>query len=335
MFPQPEMIVRNANAAGGFTKPPTFPQAPEWEAPTPKFPVLHRHEHSLAFGVAPRAEYQSLIRRLGADGLHSVYVLVGQTNGRPVARAGMTKDPHDRLATHLRSFDLEHLTHVAVVAGSEFKVDDAAALECIVLRQIDAMGVVNPGSEGPGWLNFAPDVWNRALTAFLFLRWGLEKARIKLLEPASPQHPASLISSAIGIRERWAPNAYDLRKNLVGGGGTAGADKIHFDLGDYITVAEKRGQDYWILAGSEIRATTFSSAREKDRKDRDNLLKSGHATQVRGFPDRIELLVDWRVGSSEDRLTKFVMATAGRQKCWHPFVPGPIEATHIAPTLRM
>jgi hypothetical protein len=115
--------------------------------------------------------------------------------------------------------------------------------------------------------------------------WALEKARIKLLEPCSPQHPASLIACASGNRERWASNAFDARRQVVGNGGTVGSEKIYLHRGDYITLAEKRGNAYWLLAGSEIQANAVASACKVDRIARVSLLNAGLAANVLGFPD--------------------------------------------------
>jgi len=335
MITQTETMIPGGNSAGGYLPPPNYPLAPSADAPMPQFPILRAPEHSLVFSVAPLEQHQALVRRLKADSYHCVYVLMGELNDRPVARGGKTEKPLARLGTHLGTPELRHLTNVAVIAGpkNKFNEKDLAALECLVLRQIAAVGAVNPGSNGPEMLKFEPVVWNKALDAFLFLRWGLKRARISFLEPLLPQHPASLIATAIGIRERWAPNAFETRKTLVAEGGEVRGEKLDFDHGDYITIAEKRGDAYWLLAGSEIRATAFASARPKDRDARSELLSSGHAAHVRGFPDRIELLVDRKVGFSEDRLTKFVMGTAGCPNHWRPFVRKPIDAPDAAPTL--
>lgn len=46
----------------------------------------------------------------------------------------------------------------------------------------------------------------------------------------------------------------------------AGLPTRSMRVGDYITLAEKLGNAYWLLAGSEIRANSVASARKEDRR---------------------------------------------------------------------
>ena len=319
----------------GSEMPPNFPLPSLTHPPVPHLPVLRSKAFPFTFGLTSLHEHRTLIKRLDAERSQCVYVLLGQSADRPVARGGMTKEPLVRLGTHLGTSEFRHFTHVAVVTGPHLTDKDVAALECLVLRQIAAVGAANPGCKGPEMLKIPPAAWNTALDAFLFLRWGLMRARIIFLEPRFPQDPASLIATASGIRERWANNAFDARKNLVGGGGVPGGEKFEFDRGDFVTIAEKRGQHYCLLKGSEIRATAVASARIKDRRARKQLFESGWADHVRGFPDRLELLVDLNVGSTVDRLTKFVMGSACSENHWRPFVPKTLKQTNANRTFAL
>jgi len=328
----PVLQAADTIAIGSYLPPSNFQFAHDW---SPALPIMRCSTHPLAFGTAPLQEFQTLVRRLGAEHFKSVYLLLGQSGERLVARGGKTKNLLARLGTHLGTAGLRHFTRVAVVTGEGLDDNDVAALECLLLRQIEALGVANPGSMGPELLTSTPVAWNNALTAFMFMRWALEKVRIGLLEPRSPQHPASLIVSQSGISERWAPAAFETRKNLIGERGIRRGPRLDFARGDYITIAEARGEDFWLLAGSEIRATAVASARRKDKEARSEMLNSGRAAYVRGFPDRLELLVDRKIGQSVDRLTKFVLGSAGGPKSWRPFVPTLFEAPKTAPTQAM
>ena len=128
-----------------------------------------------------------------------VYVLIGTLDARSVARGGKTGEPLIRPGAHLGAPEFRHLTHVAIIAGERFTKDDVAALEYLVLRQIAAAGAMNPRCQCLEILQLTPSVWSTASDAFLFLRWALEKARIKLLEPCSPQYPASLEPFPAGL----------------------------------------------------------------------------------------------------------------------------------------
>ena len=287
---------------------------------TPHLFILEASKLPLKFGVAPLRDYQALVRRLGAENFQSVYLLLGESEGRLVARGGKTKDPLTRLGTHSGTIDLQHFTHVALVAGPALDEDSVAALEVLVLRQIEAVGAVNPGSKGPEMLKLAPAAWSNALDSFLFFRWALTRSRITLLEPDAAHHPASLLASASGISDRWKPNAVEARKSLISEGGAIRGATLDFNHGDFISIAEIRGDEYWLLAGSEIRSNAVPCARKKDRHARDEMLAAGHAAPVRGFPDRLEMLVDRMVGYSEDRLTKFVLGSACSENHWRPLV---------------
>jgi hypothetical protein len=52
---------------------------------------------------------------------------------------------------------------------------------------------------------------------------------------------------------------------------------------------------------------------------------------VRGYPDRLELLVDLEVGYSLDKLTKFVFGSAGGPNHWRPLEPIPSATTQSGP----
>ena len=58
------------------------------------------------------------------------------------------------------------------------------------------------------------------------------------------------------------------------------------------SVCERRDRDFWLLRGSEIRSAVVESGRKQDAARRDRLIEAGAAVAVRGYPDRLELLID-------------------------------------------
>ena len=300
-------------------------------SPAREFPILRSRNLPLAFGVAPLSQYQGLVRRLNAEALQCVYLLLGEAAHGPIARGGRTGEPLIRLATHLARSDFRHFKRVAMVAGRKLTEDDVKAFECLLARQIAAVNAENERSKGPEMVKVLPCAWNAGLDAFLFLRWALSNFGITFLEPASPQHPAAYWACKKGIRDRWAPGAFDFRKTLVARGSIVRGPRLELDHGDFITVTEKRGEVYSLLAGSEIRATPVSSARKSDRLARLELINSGRATHVRGYPDRLELLVDLEVGYSLDKLTKFVFGNAGGPNRWRPLESIPSATMQSSP----
>jgi len=303
-------------------------------SPAGEIAILRSKALPLVFATAPFHEYRSLIHRLNAEAAQCVYLLIGDLNGQPVAREGRTGGAFARLAMHLANPEFRHFTDVAVIAGPHLNENDVKALECLIARQIAAVGAVRHQSKGAEMVNASAGAWNNALDAFIFFRDAARIVGIDFLEPDSPQHPAAYWACKKGIRDRWAPGAFDFRKSLVARGSAFRGPRLELDRGDFITIAEKRGGAYWLLAGSEIRATAVSSARKSDRLARLDLISSGRATHVRGFPDRLELLVDLEVGYSVDKLTKFVFANAGGPNRWQPLEPVP-SATMQSGTVPM
>ena len=332
------MLKRTVSAIGGAMPagglPPAFP--PEGPAdPAAEFPILRCKHAPLAFGYAPLNDYQALIRRLNAGDAQCVYLLVGVSNGRPVAREGRTGAPLARLAAHLANPEFRHFTHVAVIAGPRLAETDVRALECLVARQIATVGVKSHQSKGAETVNVPAAAWNAALDAFLFLRDAARIVGIGFLEPASPGEPAGYWNCAAGIRDRWLPGAVDFRKTQIARKSAIRGPRFELVRGDFIAIAAERHGMFWLLAGSEIRAIPVASARKAHGKRREHLLRAGQAAVVAGYPDRLELRLDLEVGASRDALTKFVTGSLAGFDCWRPFkatLNPPIDAD-ATPTL--
>ena len=316
------MLRHTVSAVGGAMSadglPPAFPHKPSADR-TLEFPILRCKRTPLAFGYAPFNDCQALIRRLNAGDAQCVYLLVGVLNGRPVAREGRTGAPLARLAAHLANPKFRHFTHVAVIAGPQLAESDVRALECLVARQIATVGVASHQSKGAETINVPAAAWNAALDAFLFLRVAARVLGIDFLEPASPGEPAGYWNCAAGIRDRWLPGAVDFRKTQIARKSAIPGPRFELVRGDFIAIAAERRGIFWLLAGSEIRATTVPSARKAHGKRREHLVRAGQAAAVAGYPDRLELRVDLEVGASRDALTKFVTGSLAGFDCWRPF----------------
>jgi hypothetical protein len=331
MLRHPVSAIGGAMPAGGL--PPAFPE-PSADR-VGEFPLLRCKHAPLTFGYARFKDYQALIRRLNAGDAQCLYLLVGVSNGRPVAREGRTGAPLARLAAHLANPEFRHFTHVAVIAGPQLAENDVKALECLVARQIATVGVKSHQSKGAETVNVSAAAWNAALDAFLFLRDAARAVGIDFLEPASPGEPAGYWNCAAGIRDRWLPGAVAFRKTQIAWKSPIPGPRFELVRGDFIAIAAERHGMFWLLAGSEIRATAVPSARKAHSKRREHLLRAGQAAAVAGYPDRLELRVDLEVGASRDALTKFVTGSLAGFHCWRPFTAAlnpPIDAD-VTPTL--
>jgi hypothetical protein len=141
------------------------------------------------------------------------------------------------------------------------------------------------------------------------------------LEPDSPSDVAAYWGCADAMRDRWLPGAIAMRKAQICEKASIMGPRLELDWGDYIAIAENRDCIFWLLAGSEVRANTVMSARKRHRTVRSELVDAGKAVEVRGYPDRLQLLVDLEVGTSVDAVTKFVLGSAASTDCWRAFKP--------------
>ena len=139
---------------------------------------------------------------------------------------------------------------------------------------------------------------------------------------------------AQAIIDRWTPGYFEARKARMLFDRPADAERHEFSWGDYVVLCERRGDDYWMLRGSEIRSAGVESGRKQDAARRARLIASGKAVSVRGYPDRLELLTDVCIGWSLDRATKFLFGSAaGPSWFWRPIEPAQ-QAVSETPRLR-
>jgi hypothetical protein len=327
----PALTTSEAAFAAGHQPPASLPVQVQASPLVREFAILRSKALPLVFAIAPFRQCQFLIRRLNAEVAQCVYLLVGEVDDQPVAREGRTGGPIARFGIHLSNPEFQHFTDVAVIAGPRLTESAVKALECLVARQIAAVGAVRHQSKGAELVNVSAGAWNSALDAFLFFRYAARTMGINFLEPHSPQHPAAFWNCASGIRDRWAPGAFEFRKALIAKKSPISGPRLELIRGDYLAIAERRGGTYWLLAGSEIRATPVSSARKSDWTARHDLISAGRGTEVRGYPDRLELLVDLEVGYSLDKLTKFVFGSAGGPNHWRPLERMPSATMQSGP----
>ena len=152
-------------------------------SPAREIAILRSKAVPLVFAIAPFRQCQSLIRRLNAEVAQCVYLLVGEVDGQPVAREGRTGGPIARFGMHLSNPEFQHFTDVAVIAGPRLTESAVKALECLVARQIAAVGAVRHQSKGAELVNVSAGAWNSALDAFLFFRYAARTMGINFLEP--------------------------------------------------------------------------------------------------------------------------------------------------------
>jgi hypothetical protein len=288
----------------------------------PEFRVVRCKGTAMVFGHAPLFRYAELVKRLNASDSQCVYLLEGGHGDQKTAREGRTGDPIARLACHHNNLEYRHFDRVAILAGQNLTENDVKGLECLVARQIAAVGRARHHSRGAEMPEVSGEAWSNARDAFLFFRRAAQLAGIDYLEPLSRCHAAAYWSSASGIQERWLPGAVEMRKSQIVRKRSDCGPVLDLKWGDFIAVAENRDGIMWLLAGSEIRTNAVASAGKRHSAARASLFAAGQAVAVRGYPDRLELLVDYEVGFSMDAVTKFVVGSkASDGERWREFQP--------------
>jgi hypothetical protein len=276
----------------------------------------------LVFGYAPFDQYVGLIKRVNAGRAECVYLLDGAHGDKRIAREGQTGSPLARFSKHRSDPNLRGVTHIAILVG--LTGSSALALECLLARQIRHVDRAQHVSRGPVVADVDPSSWIIAERAALFFRQAAEIVGIDYLEPSSPTDVASYWNAVAGYRDRCLGDARQRRKSQILNKRPGWGPLLELEWGDYVAIAEERKGVFWLLAGSEIRMATVNSAAEKHAVIRKNLLAGGQATEIRGCPDRLEILVDLEMGRSKAGLTKFALGGApGDPDRWREFRPKP------------
>lgn len=287
-----------------------------------KFTIIRSQPLGLVFGYSHFEHHSELVKRVGARRAECVYLLDGAVGDQRIAREGQTGNVGVRFSTHWNDRELRSISHVAVLVG--LTESGALALECLLARQIRHVDRARHLSRGPVMASVDPGSWITAEGALLFFRQAAQMVGIDYLEPASPTDVAAYFFSAAGFRDRCLGDARNRRERQILNGKTDWGPLLALDWGDYVVIAEERNGVFWLLAGSEIRLTSVTSAADRHSSIRKDLIDAGQAAVVRGCPDRLEILVDLAIGRSKAALTKFTMGGApGDPDRWLEFRPKP------------
>ena len=217
-------------------------------------------------------------------------------------------------------------SHFGALVGPGLSKPVVQAVEALIARQIPHVGRAVHASRGATMPQVEPAAWRFAATAFVEFRQAALQVGIDYLEPEAADDVASLPATT-AIIDRWTPGYFEARKARMLFGRPVEAERYEFAWGDYVVLCERRDRDFWLLRGSEIRSAVVESGRKQDAARRDRLIEAGAAVAVRGYPDRLELLVDLRVGWSLDRATKFLFGSAaGPSWFWRPIEPAEAAA---------
>jgi hypothetical protein len=296
--------------------------------------VIRGRASPLVFGYGPLQRYRELLTRLNCGVAAGVYLLEGREADHCVAREGEALRLETRLADHANALKMRCFDRVAVLSAPGFTKPAAQALEALMARQIAYVGKAIHRSRGATMPEVDAEAWRMAAKGFATFRYAANMVGIDFLEPDAPDDVAAFWNSVTALRERWTPGYFANRKAQMLFGRSQEGPRFELNWGDFIAVCECRNGVYFLLSGSEIRAAPSGSARKSDVAKRRELIAQGKAAPVRGYPDRLQLMVDTPVGESLDRLTKFLLGTlAAAGERWRPIGPAaqPIsEAT--APT---
>jgi hypothetical protein len=287
-----------------------------------KFTVIRSHSLELVFGYSRFEHYSQLVKRVGAGRAECVYLLDGAVGDQRIAREGQTGNAGVRFSAHWNDRELRSISHVAILVG--LTESGAVALECLLARQIRHIDRARHLSRGPVIASVDPGSWIIAERALLFFRQAAQMVGIDYLEPASPTDVAAYFFSAAGFRDRCLGDARDRRERQILNGKTDWGPLLALDWGDYVAIAEEREGVFWLLAGSEIRLASVTSATDRHASIRKDLINAGQAAVVRGCPDRLEILADLAIGGSKASLTKFALGgVPGDPNRWLEFSPAP------------
>lgn len=277
--------------------------------------AIRCRESELILGIGPREQFQELLATLGWPG-PAVYLLFGPAE-QPWGREGTALDPAERIPEHWRDPELAGCNRVCIFAGTRLTEGVAKVVECLLARQLGHVRAFEHRSRGPAMPGVHPAEWQAGYSAFLHLRSLAPAVAIQGLEPRETGDVASFRSSLEGFRVHGSRTVFDLRRDFLPEARSVRGPLYRSAWGDYLAAAVQKDARNWVLlAGSEIRKQAVDSASPFLHKLREDLVASGQAAPVQGFPDRLLLMVDLSF-RSRDALNKSFRGGGGRDR-WVP-----------------
>jgi hypothetical protein len=235
--------------------------------------------------ICRRLDLMALCRRLPPR-TAAFYLLVGSKGKMPILRPGETRDVEDRMRTHLNDPELAWFDRAVLVYGAAIDKTSAKALQYLAHERLLKLRSCLLGSRADA---ATPQRATMAKALPLF-------EQIRLL---------------IAVHgEDWfedAPKAVEPRPPVDK---KQTAERVAvFEKGDFKATAVLLDGEWFVLAGSEIRARTQQSARPCDVQLRKELLEAGNLKPTPELPGAMVLLCDVRV-SSLDAAGKFILANS-------------------------